>query len=129
MGSLFQARSHTAPRIDNSSHSGTNPDGSNDNRNLIASSDTNVATNETHAVSRSQTHAAATTASPVVLSNVALYPIQSLIVSLLIRLLNFIQTGSPRHPENASNRQVPTGITIQNLFKMSTWSHRVSRRL
>merc|ERR1712226_251191 len=121
MGSLFQARSHTAPRIDNSSHSGTNTDGSNDNMNLIASSDTNVATNETHA--------AATTASPVVLSNVALYPIQSLIVSLLIRLLNFIQTGSPRHPENASNRQVPTGITIQNLFKMSTWSHRVSRRL
>merc|ERR1712226_1779612 len=128
MGSLFQARSHTAPRIDNSSHSGTNTDGSHDNRNLIASSDTNVATNEKHAVSRSQTHAA-TTASPVVLSNVALYPIQSLIVSLLIRLLNFIQTGSPRHPENASNRQVPTGITIQNLFKMSTWSHRVSRRL
>ncbi|XP_075238791.1 membralin-like isoform X2 [Convolutriloba macropyga] len=31
-------------------------------------------------------------------SNLALYPIQSLIVSLLVRLLNFIQTGSPRSP-------------------------------
>ena len=49
-------------------------------------------------------------------NNVALYPFQSLIVSLLIRLLNFIQTGSPRIPN------IPNGQMASNQFNANNLS-------
>ena len=53
--------------------------------------------------------------------NVALYPFQHLIVSLLIRLLNFIQSGSPVRNHHHSSAQNPEGSSNLSIDQTTTY--------